>query len=675
MIRPLTPQERGLSHLRDVTDRIFAPTGPLASHPACEYREPQHRMALAVADAFASAEHLAVEAGTGVGKSFAYLVPAIVLSRQANQAVIISTHTINLQEQLLRKDIPFLQALLPDHPFEAVVVKGRANYLCPRRLERALRDATSLFAGDELAELQRIAQWARHTSDGSLSDLHPLPSPRVWDEVCSLRGVCAPKRCEQHGARCFYQHARRRLHSVNLIIINHALLFSELALRATARADDANDPSVLIPFARYLVLDEAHTIELVAARHLGSEITHGMLRWWLQRLWNPKTQRGLLATLRQGKIVATVAELTQQIDLFFESARRAILKLAKPDDADTSDSSVQVRIREPNFVPDTITDPLLSLLHQLHELRRKTDDEDLREELTESHRRGHELRLALQTFLTQSLPDCVYYAETSPRNIALCSSPTDLGPLLRELLFAPHSSVILTSATLSVQQRLDYFLCRIGQPEMQSVVLGSPFDFPRQMKILIPRAMPPPDDAEYLPQLVHWLKHFIVMTRGKALVLFTSYRALQHCATAMTGFFRQQHLQLLVQGPEASSRALLDEFRRDTDSVLFGTDTFWQGVDVPGEALRNLIITRLPFFPPNQPYREAQQERIAARGGDPFREYALPEAILKFRQGVGRLIRSRSDTGIVVILDSRILTKPYGTAFLHSIPSCPVEIL
>lgn len=676
MIRPLSPYEPSLTNLRSQVDQFFAPHGPLASSSDLEYRQPQHRMAIAVADAFANAEHLAVEAGTGVGKSFAYLVPAILLSRQANRPVIISTQTINLQEQLLAKDIPFLHELLPDPPFRAVVVKGRANYLCPRRLQRALRDATSLFADQDLAELHRIAQWAQHTTDGSLSDLNPAPSARVWDEVCSQRGICAPKRCEHPGTRCFYQHARRQMHTANLIIINHALLFSELALRASIHADeDDQDASVLIPFAPYLVLDEAHTIELVAARHLGSEITHGMVRWWLQRLWNPKTERGLLATLRQGKIVATVAELAPLVDHFFATIRRTLMELAKPGDLDTPDASRQVRVRAPSLVPDTLTEPLHALLHQLHELRTKTDDEDLREELTETHRRGHELCLAVKTFLEQSLPDHVYYAETTPHNVTLCASPIDLGPRLRELLFEPHSSVVLTSATLSVERRLDYFLRRIGQPDMPSVLLGSPFDFMRQMKILIPRAMPAPDAPDYLPQLVHWLQHFIALTQGKALVLFTSYRVLQHCAQAMTDFFRQHQWQLLVQRPDTPSRALLEEFRRDTNSVLFGTDTFWQGVDVPGPALSNLIITRLPFFPPNQPYREAQQEHIIAQGGDGFQEYALPEAILKFRQGVGRLIRTRTDTGIVVILDSRVLTKPYGGAFLRSLPSCPVEIV
>lgn len=675
MIRPLSPQEQTLGELPSLVNQFFSPTGPLATHPSGEHRHAQQQMALAVAHAFASSEHLVVEAGTGVGKSFAYLVPAIMYSRRTNQPVIISTHTINLQEQLLRKDIPFLQQLLPRDPFKAVVVKGRANYLCPRRLHRALRDAASLFAAPELAELQRIAEWARQTTDGSLADLNPQPTPRVWDEVCSQRGLCTSKRCEPEGAICFYQQARREMQTANLIIVNHALLFAELALRNAARDQDDEPSGIVLPLAPCVVLDEAHTIELVAAKNLGTEITHGMVRWWLQRLWNPRTERGLLAKLRQGKIVATVAELLPLADAFFQSVRHAMASLAKPEDANPAESSLQIRIRQPGLVADTLTEPLHALLLNLSDLRSQTKDEDLRDELAEVHRRGHELRHALKAFLEQSLPNHVYYAESSPHNVSLCASPIDVGPLLHTCLFEPHATVVMTSATLSVEHRLDYFLRRVGQPDIPAQLLGSPFDYQRQMKIYIPRAMPPPDAADYQASLLHWLEHFIERTHGKALVLFTSYRLLQQCADALADFFQRQQIRLLVQSPNTSSRALLETFRRDIDSVLFGTDTFWQGVDVPGAALTNLIITRLPFFPPNHPYREAQQERITARGGDAFRDYALPEAILKFRQGVGRLIRTREDTGIVVILDSRVLSKPYGAAFLRSLPACPIEIV
>ncbi len=361
MIRPISDAEAADARLIEQVREIFSERGLLSTGKDFEFRAPQQQMAVAVARALASSRHLAVEAGTGVGKSFAYLVPAVLVGLSRKRRVLVSTHTINLQEQLIEKDIPYLQTLLGQtHPFQAVLIKGRANYLCPRRLQRALRESAHLFTGPEQRELLRIAQWARRTSDGSLSDLDPQPDRNVWSEVCSERGLCSPKLCETDHAKCFYQQARRALLSADVLVANHHLFFTELALREAMEADE-EERGVLLQVFEYVVLDEAHTLEAVASEHIGLSVSAGSLRWLLHRLWNPKSEKGLLAKLRRGDLVRRVAETLDASEKFFAAV-----------DATMKESTQ--RVRRPDFVPDTLSAPLTGLIEAVSELCVETED-------------------------------------------------------------------------------------------------------------------------------------------------------------------------------------------------------------------------------------------------------------------------------------------------------------
>ncbi len=515
-------------------------------------------------------------------------------------------------------------------------------------------------------DVERLPLWSETTTDGTLSDISVEPDARVWSEVCSEAHICTNKSCGSN-PRCFYQQARKRLLAADVVVMNHTLFFLDFA----GQMDSEDEGSGYLFGNDFVIFDEAHTVEGIAARQLGMAVSQYGLRQALQRLYNPKTKKGLFQILRQPDAVREITGLLERVDQFFEKVGER---------GEFSEKRKEIRVRQPDWVPDTLTEPLMALQARVVQIVREQEDEVLKGEMQDLGRRIRDARTALASFLKLESDNFVYWVEQKGRGQALHSlnaAPVDVAPYLRSMLFREGRTCIMASATLSVgSEALEYFRDRVGAYEVDALQIGSPFDFQRQMKLYVVQKLPDPKEAEAFEKaLSHWIEHFIEKTQGRAFVLFTSYKMMQSIAAAMRERLDELDYKLLVQGEGMPRHQLVAEFKKDRRHVLFGTESFWSGVDVPGDALSNVIITRLPFAVPDHPLTEARLQRIEAEGGDSFSGYSLPEAILKLRQGVGRLIRTKSDRGIVVILDPRVMTKSYGKMFLNALPPCPREMV
>jgi len=693
---------------------ILGDHGPIAAALADLYepRPQQLRMAERVAETMAARSHLLVEAGTGVGKSFAYLAPAIERACLHNETVVVATNTIALQEQLLDKDIPVLMDAVDKlgwgqdgsdaRPLTPVLVKGRGNYVSIRRLKLASQRQQSILP-DAAARrsLHVIEDWAYQTEDGTLSTLPPIERHAVWDKVQSDSGNCMGRRCPHH-KECFYQTARKKIDGANLLICNHALFFSDLALRSRMDGSENGGGGAILPPYDHVILDEAHAVEDVAADHFGLRLTEGRIRHLLTTLVHIRTGKGYLPQLELlvgdfrpiERAIALVRAADQACAVFFDDLAR----LAR------SELVTNGRIRHEDAIPNTLTETMNALAVSLRALKDDARSEPDRFELNALALRAAEIADTAEALVAQTVQGCVYWVESTGggddsqrtparaqgQRMALACSPIRVNKLLKDRLFAKECSVTLTSATLATRSitedeppehaetAFSFTIDRLGCEGAGVLQLGSPFEYARQVRVLVDPTMPNPGSERFNDELASRIHDHVVATEGGAFVLFTSFRTLHAVADRLEQPLEAMGYPVLVQGRGRSGGGgggggiprgeLLQRFRDREGSVLFGAASFWQGVDVRGDRLRNVIITRLPFEPPDRPLTEARCELIEADGGNAFRDDSLPRAVIRFKQGLGRLIRSSEDRGRVVILDPRVMTKGYGRLFLKALP-------
>jgi ATP-dependent DNA helicase DinG len=540
--------------------------------------------------------------------------------------------------------------------FESAVLVGKANYLCRHRLSQALLNRTDLFGGPEQDELARLADWAGRSRTGLVQELSPPPSPEVWDWVNADGSACNRRHCTPE--TCHYQAARARIRRAQVVIVNHSLLFALLnagGLKPGARG-------VLLP-DDFAVIDEAHTMPDVATDHFGMHVSSYSVDRMLKALFNPRRRSGLFKKLGSDRDRQRVLDALEAAEQFFGFIGDRLL----------SKQSI-LRVREPDVCEPTILRPLALLADSLEHVAGMLDESSMKDDLKDQKLRVSSVHDRVRAFLAMSEEGHVHWVERTGRRgtiVALRTAPIDVAPYLREALFNRGSAVVCTSATLAVAGQIEPFRKRAGADAARARIVASPFDFEENMRIHVAADMPQPSAESArlaVDELIDWVGFCVARVTGGSLVLFTSHADLKRVAEALDARLRAAGRPVFVQGRSMSRTAMTDAFRAAKNGVLFGTDSFWTGVDVPGPSLSQVIITRLPFDVPTHPVAEARAEWVRANGGNPFAELNLPEALIKFRQGVGRLIRTRDDNGLVTILDSRILTKSYGRQFLASLP-------
>jgi DNA polymerase-3 subunit epsilon/ATP-dependent DNA helicase DinG len=680
----------------DEVSSVLEPGGAFSRHfPNFEYRLEQVAMLRAVAEALTNGRHLMVEAGTGVGKSVAYLIPAVTWAVQNNIRVVISTNTINLQDQLINKDIPDVRAAL-GIDFQAAVLKGRANYLCPRRLDNLRRRGPE--SSEEMRVLAKILVWLQSSSSGDRAEIN-LNGPverEVWMRISAEDEGCTSDSCMQRtGGTCPFHRARLAAQSAHILIVNHALLLADVATG-----------NRVLPEYDYLIVDEAHHLEEATTSSLSFRVNQFEIDGLIRLLggpsagtlsWALKAMEPLLAPADLAAythLVHRAADLAFQLDHlargFFATIEQFLVeqregrtlgpyahqeRILPATRTQPAWGEVEMAWDEAEQALQPLLDTLAKIAQGVAELMDGMQEEgqDLFGQLSTIYRRFSEVYEHLHALVFEPDQERVYWAEVQSdgRRLSLHAAPLHIGPLMQRFLWHEKSSVILTSATLTAAGEFDYLRSRLYADDAYELALGSPFDYESAVLVYIPEDIPEPNERyNYQKAVDRSLIQLCQATGGRTLVLFTSYAQLRNTAQSIGPVLADRGILVYEQGEGASPHALLETFRSADKAVLLGTRAFWEGVDVPGEALSVLVIVKLPFDVPTDPIVAARSETFE----DSFNQYSLPEAILRFRQGFGRLIRTQSDRGVVALLDRRVLTKRYGKVFIDSLPGCTVRV-
>ena len=678
---------------------LLEENGAFEAHfPGYEHRPQQVAMLRGVARALNRGEHLLVEAPTGVGKSLAYLIPAVHWAAQNGERVVVSTNTINLQEQLYRKDLPDMARVLP-FKFRAAVLKGRSHYLCPARLQALRRRGAK--SPDEARVLAKILVWLPETADGD-GDALFLPNPTeraVWWQLSADHEGCDPERCRRfHGGGCYFYNARHAAESAHLVIVNHALLLADVAVQNRA-----------LPEYKYLIVDEAHHLEAATTSGLSFETDRSQLRRMLFEIGQVRQAgrvTGLLAEilgrcqkarlphdvmeqmeLFVGKVGLAADRAMRQSDNFFNCLEQFVEEQKENRHSKysfrlrvTSGLRVQPAWEGVEIAWDDASAPLAAVVDGLKRLADGLDDldsfdipdvEDLQAQILGVARRLGEVRVRVSQMITQPSSSLIYWLESAPNNdhLGLHAAPLHVGPLVEEHLFHKKESVVLTSATLRTNGTFDFLRERLNAWEADELAVGSPFDYASSTLVYLVNDIPEPGQQGYQRAVEQGMAALFQATEGRALALFTSYSQLRTTLRAIRAPLAQTGITVQAQGQGISRVQLLENFRTGERQVLLGTRSFWEGVDVPGDPLSCLVIAKLPFSVPSDPIFAARSETF----DQPFFEYAVPETILRFLQGFGRLIRTRTDRGVVAVFDKRLLTKSYGPLFIESLPDPTVR--
>ncbi len=696
----------------ELTKKALLPDGRVSEVMGDKYelRDEQIRMLESVTSSFNDNLISLIEAGTGTGKTLSYLIPAVNWALKNEERVVISTNTINLQEQLIDKDIPLLYNAFEDD-FSYSLVKGMRNYLCLLRAETIQEGLFEMVDDDEVDSINSILDWAKVTDDGSLSDLNFTPPDSVWDKVSAESDSCLRARCP-HYSRCFFYKSRREIAASQLLVVNHHLLFSDLAIKG---ASESSDAGILPPFKR-VILDEAHHLNDTATSHFGMRATKfGIIRVLRRLKRKSKGGQGkgliyftaslatkLVKMYRKGiindllrKVEDLLSTKVDTVEQYVGDSFDALYTFCLPIVQEKDGGKEEINLR----ITEDITeregwgkiDKKFSLLRirlkELHEeIKAITDilidyevESDIAKLIVEF--KGVENKLdyysdVISTFLSTEEDGYVRWVEGRMGRGGILSglglSPLDISSTLKERLYSKCDTVVMTSATMAVDKSFGFLKSGLGledEQRVQELILPSPFNYEEQLLLTIPDDIPEPGNVGYSDAISDLITKAVKASNGNALILFTSYTLLETVYKNIYGELEDDGILTLKQGAFPRGK-LLDKFRIEDNSVLFATDSFWEGVDVPGDALKLVVITRLPFRVPTEPIIEARVEYMENQGLNSFTDYSVPVAVLKFKQGFGRLIRTKTDKGAVLVLDKRLISKFYGKFFLNSLPDC-----